>query len=71
MTRYADELKGSEGENIVVLSAYNPYRVGSIIEADDDGATVTVQYDDGSTERVGYGRVQLVDDEDVFQARKR
>lgn len=37
MTRFAYELRGSEGERCLVIYPYNPYRVGEIIEATPDG----------------------------------
>lgn len=67
MTRFADELRGGEGERCTVFGLRN----GDVIERDatviavhDGGQSATVRYDDDqSTETLTFERIDLEGDE--------
>ena len=60
MTRFADELRGSEGERCIVTDLRHGTRhPGVIVRWDDAAQRADVKYDTGATVRVGFGFVQL------------
>lgn len=62
--RYADELKGSEGERCIVGDLRRGIVHHGVIEqVHDEGRKVTVLYDTGLRVRVGYGFVSLTEPE--------
>ena len=64
MTRFADELRGSEGDRCRVIdlrTASSHY--GTVESWDDETKKAVVQYDDGTRVRVAYTFVQLIGDE--------
>ncbi len=64
MMRFADELRGSEGERCTVTSpGSRQLRDGVVIAWDDAAGMATVECDDGTTFRVRFDFVQLHGDE--------
>lgn len=66
MTRFYDELRGSEGEWCSVNERVRHLvpRRGIIRAVHDGGQKVTVQFEDNTTMVVAYGDVELEGDED-------
>ncbi len=69
MTRYADELRGSETERCIVIGLLNGEvidRPAVVLSVHDGGNRATVKYDDdGTEETLTFERVTLQGDEDV------
>ena len=64
MTRFADELRGSVGERCIVTDLRTgTQHEGVIVAWDDETQKAYVRYDSGTTVRVGYSFVQLIEDE--------
>jgi hypothetical protein len=62
--RFADELRGSEGERCAVIDLLdNTATEGVIVKWDDATQKADVQYDSGKRVRVGFLFVQLLGDE--------
>lgn len=61
MTRFADELRGSEGERCVVTDLRTGVRhQGVIVAWNDATGKADVQYDSGPLVRVGFSFVLLI-----------
>jgi hypothetical protein len=61
MTRFADELRGSEGERCIVTDLRTGLRHNGVIRAwSDDEKKATVEYDNRRIVRVGYSFVELL-----------
>lgn len=64
MTRFADELRGSEGERCIVTDLRTGKRhEGEIVAWNENEHRAVVRYDDGRIFSVGYSFVQLIGDE--------
>ena len=65
MTRFADELRGSEGERCVVVTDLRTgiRHCGVIVAWNDETGKADVQYDSGPLVRVGFSFVTLLGDE--------
>jgi hypothetical protein len=62
--RFADELRGSEGERCVVTDLRTGIcHQGVIVAWNDETQKADVQYDSGPLVRVGYSFVRLIEDE--------
>jgi len=62
MTRFADELRGSEGERCYVLEPDGPRHIGTITAWDDDRKIATVQLDDRGCVQASFRSVELIGD---------
>jgi len=64
VTRFADELRGSEGERCVVTDLRTGIRhCGVVVAWDDETGKADVKYDSGPLVRVGFSFLRLLGDE--------